>query len=61
MIVNDGFSDLSYVNDDPFTLQLIALVNMQNVDLNLRFSNDFFGEKEQQSLIGLLGILSQLK
>jgi hypothetical protein len=61
MIANQAFSDLSYVNDDSFSLGLIALVNTQNFDLNLRFNNDFFGEAEQESLIQLLGILSQLK
>lgn len=47
MIANQAFSDLSYVNDDSFSLGLIALVNIQSVDLNLRFKNDFIGEHEQ--------------
>ncbi len=45
MIANEAFSDLAYVNDDSSTLILIAMLNLQNVDLDLRFSNDFFGEK----------------
>jgi hypothetical protein len=57
MIANDAFSDLSYVADDSFSLTIIALVNMQKVDLNLRFGNDFLSESEQETLKEVLGLL----
>ena len=51
MIAHNSFEDLAYVTDDPDSLLLIALVNIQNVDINLRFKNDFFEMKDQVILI----------
>lgn len=57
MIAHKAFSDLAYVTDDPDSLLLIALVNIQNVDINLRFKNDFFEMKDQNILIMILRML----
>ena len=57
MIAHKAFSDLAYVTDDPYSLLLIALVNIQNVDINLRFKNDFLEMKDQNILIMLLRML----
>jgi len=57
MIAHKSFSDLEYVTDDPDSLLLIAVVNIQNVDINLRFKNDFFEMKDQNILILLLRML----
>lgn len=39
MIESKAFDDLQYVAEDPFTLNLIALISTHFVELNLKFKN----------------------
>lgn len=59
MIAGEAFKDLSYVNDDPETLNLILLISTHSVDLNLKFKNGEFQNPEQSTLMEVLNLIME--